>query len=66
MPFSGSILPLLVDVFTTYAVFAKPLSSTSGLALLWMPIWNTAIVLPLGLLVGYGVEKDIKKAEKSS
>ena len=66
MPLAGSILPLLIDTFTYYSVFIKPSSSTASIALLWMPIWNMLLVLPLGLLIGYGIEKDMKKTEKTS
>jgi hypothetical protein len=66
MPLTGSILPLLIDTFTYYSVFIKPSSSTASLALLWMPIWNMLLILPLGLLIGYGIEKDIKKNRKAS
>jgi len=66
MPLSGSVAPVIIDLFTYYSVFIKPGSSTASLALLWIPIWNTVIFLPLGLLIGFGIDKAISKKETAS
>src|SRR5690242_18881078 len=42
---AGAALALALDVWTYYVV-AHPTSSTAGLALLWMPLWNAIIVVP--------------------
>ena len=46
-------LVLLVDAWTYYEVFFHPKGSTAALALLWMPIWNPVLVVPIGALVGW-------------
>ncbi len=55
-PWAGIVaaaLVLLVDVWTYYAVFVRPKGSTAALALLWMPLWNLIIVVPLGAAIGW-------------
>jgi uncharacterized protein YneF (UPF0154 family) len=61
MSFSGAIAPVLFDMFTYYSVFVSPTSSTASLALLWMPIWNLIIFMPIGLLIGYFVDRRKEK-----
>ena len=46
-------LVLLVDAWTYYEVFFHPKGSTAALALLWMPIWNPVLVVPIGAFVGW-------------
>jgi len=46
-------LVLLVDAWTFYEVFIHPKGSTAALALLWMPLWNLVLVVPLGALAGW-------------
>jgi ABC-type spermidine/putrescine transport system permease subunit I len=61
MSFSGAVAPVLLDMFTYYSVFVSPTSSTASLALLWMPIWNLIIFMPIGLLIGYFIDRRRKK-----
>jgi len=42
-----------VDAWTYYEVFFHPKGSTAALALLWMPIWNPVLVVPIGAFVGW-------------
>lgn len=44
----ASGLVLLVDAWTYHSVFIQPSSSTASLALLWMPLWNLILVVPIG------------------
>jgi hypothetical protein len=46
-------LVLLVDAWTYYEVFIHPKGSTAALALLWIPLWNLVLVVPLGALAGW-------------
>jgi hypothetical protein len=41
-------LVLLADTWTYYEVFIHPKGSTAALALLWMPLWNLVLVVPIG------------------
>ena len=69
MPFTGAIAPLIIDLFTHYSVFIRPESSTASLSLIWISIWNVLLILPLGLLIGLGIDrsrrKDLQKATVS-
>jgi hypothetical protein len=60
MPFTGAAVPLLADLFTYYSVFIKPEVSTASLALFWVPVWNLILLLPIGLLIGHGIDKSKK------
>ena len=48
----GGLSISVVDAFFLVRVLLFPSSSTAALALLFLPIWLTIIVLPLGLIVG--------------
>jgi hypothetical protein len=47
---AGAITALLFDLAAHYTVFVHPTSSTAGLALLFVPLWNTLIFSPLAML----------------
>jgi hypothetical protein len=53
VPLCGVIPPLIIDAWTFYAVFIRPQSSTAALALIWVPLWNLVIFMPLGMLIGW-------------
>jgi hypothetical protein len=42
---AGAVLALLVDIWIHYEV-AQSTSSTAVLAFIWIPLWNTIIVVP--------------------
>ena len=44
---------LALDGLAYYSVFVDPQSSTAVLALLWAPIWNLILVVPIGSLIGW-------------
>jgi len=46
-------LVLLVDAWIYYEVFIHPKGSTAALALLWMPLWNLILVVPIGAGAGW-------------
>jgi hypothetical protein len=46
-------LVLLIDVWIYYGVFINPKGSTAALALLWMPLWNLILVVPIGVGAGW-------------
>ena len=52
--FSGAVGPLLADIELYHSVFIAPTSSTAAIALLWGPLLNVLVLLPLGMLIGYG------------
>lgn len=51
------VIPLLpalaLDGLAYYSVFVDPQSSTAALALLWAPIWNLLLVVPIGSFIGW-------------
>ncbi len=49
----GAIAALGPDLFTFHAVFVAPTSSTAAIALLFTPLINLLVMLPLGMLAAY-------------
>jgi hypothetical protein len=48
----GTIVALVLDVLTVYAVFIHPTSSTAPVLLLYVPLYSLVIVTPLGIAAG--------------
>jgi hypothetical protein len=48
---AGAVMALVIDAWTHYGVFIEPKGSTAALALIWIPLWNTIIVIPLATFV---------------
>ena len=48
------VLMLLADVAAFLSVFVWPQDAQAPLLLLFMPLWNLLVVLPLGLLLSVG------------
>ena len=57
----ASVSVFLFDLFIHLEVFVWPGSSTSALGLLFAPLWNLVISLPLSFLAGHFIGKTIKK-----
>jgi len=57
IPLCAVIPILLLDLVNYYFVFVRPQSSTAAIGLLWMPLWNLVIVMPIGLLVGWLIQR---------
>lgn len=66
IPLCGVIPVLFFDVWNYYYIFVRPQSSTAAIGLLWMPLWNLAIFMPTGLLVGWLIHKAKTSKEKTS
>ncbi|EDM27386.1 hypothetical protein LNTAR_21770 [Lentisphaera araneosa HTCC2155] len=45
-------LPIITDSVAYYSVFIAPSSSTAPLALIFIPLWNLIIFMPLGIITG--------------
>lgn len=58
----GAALSLAFDLWGYYVVFINPQSSTAALALLFIPLWSTIIVIPLGTYVAWLIIR-IKKPQ---
>lgn len=56
-PLIGSLAALVFDVFNLYSVFIDPLHSTAPLGLIFVPLWNLVVFIPLGLLAGTLIRK---------
>ncbi len=59
----GAGFPLVLDLFMHYSVFINPTSSTAALGLLFMPIWNIVVFMPLGFLFGFCLKRFVFKKE---
>lgn len=57
IPLVAAVGPLLVDGVNYFSVFVQSPSSTGSLNLLWMPLWNLIVVVPLGLVLGWVLSK---------
>ena len=55
--FAGAVGPLLSDLELYHSVFVAPDSSTAAIALLFGPLVNLLVLLPLGMLIGYGLAR---------
>lgn len=53
--FVGAVGPLLSDLRLYHSVFVAPNSSTAAISLLFGPLVNLAVLLPLGMLIGSGI-----------
>jgi hypothetical protein len=51
----GVVPALGFDIAAFLSVFVWPTSSTAPLILLFLPLWNLLLFVPLGLLVGWGI-----------
>ena len=45
-------IPVLLDLMTFFSIFVAPQSSTAGLGMLFTPLWNLLLFVPLGAAVG--------------
>ena len=53
----GARLALAADIWMHYQVFVAPGGSTAALGLLFMPLWNLLIFVPLGALLGWWISQ---------
>ncbi len=61
IPLCGAFLPLIMDLILYDSVFIHPTSSTAAIGLLFMPLYNLALFMPLGLLIGFFLAVLLKK-----
>jgi hypothetical protein len=52
---AGAIVALLFDLGAHNDVFVHPTSSTAGLALLFVPLWNTLVFVPLAMFAAWSL-----------
>jgi hypothetical protein len=52
-PFAGGALALAVDLLVHVEVFIAPHSSTSALLLIYVPLWNILVFVPVGTIVAW-------------
>lgn len=58
--FGGALAALVIDGITYHSVFISPQSSTAALGLLFAPLWNIFLFMPMGMVLGYGIKKSRK------
>jgi hypothetical protein len=56
----ASLLILIMDAWIYVNVFITPSSSTAAIGLIIMPFWNMVLVIPIGCLLGWLIEKYFK------
>jgi len=57
----GSLcLPIVFDLANHYAVFIKPESSTAALGMLFVPLWNLVLFVPIGGILGWLADRRAK------
>jgi hypothetical protein len=59
---AGAVLALVFDVWGHYSVFVDPQSSTAALALLFIPLWSSIVVVPVGTLIAWLVARGRRNA----
>jgi hypothetical protein len=52
-PVAGGALALAVDLLVHVEVFIAPHSSTSALLLIYVPLWNILVLVPIGTIVAW-------------
>jgi hypothetical protein len=55
--FGGALAALVIDALTYHSVFISPQSSTAALGLLFAPLWNLFLLMPIEMVLGYGIKK---------
>lgn len=59
----GGILILVFDILIRIQIFYFPESSTDSIALLTTPFWESIIIMPIGFLLGWMVERLFTRGE---
>jgi len=49
-----------MDILIHVEVFISPPGSTAAVGLVFMPLWNSVLVIPIGCSVGWVIEKYYK------
>jgi len=49
------LIPAILDAGNYYSVFIHPTSSTAALGMLFVPLWNLLLFVPLGGAIGWWI-----------
>ncbi len=60
---AGAALALAFDLMGYYSVFVNPQSSTGALALFFIPLWSTIIVVPLATFIAWLIMQRYSKRQ---
>ncbi|MDD7986752.1 hypothetical protein PQO01_17520 [Lentisphaera marina] len=55
------LLPIITDSIAYYSVFISPTSSTAPLALIFIPLWNLIVFMPVGIITGLIIQNSKRK-----
>jgi hypothetical protein len=58
---AGATLALVFDLAGHYSVFVNPQGSTAALALLFIPLWSTIIVVPAATFIAWFVARMVRR-----
>ena len=56
------LIPAFLDAGNFYSVFIHPTSSTAALGMLFVPLWNLLVFVPLGGAAGWWIGRRIGSA----
>jgi hypothetical protein len=57
----ASVIVVILDFINHLEVYYHPSSSTSSLVLLFMPLWDLILIIPITCFIGYLIQKKILK-----
>jgi hypothetical protein len=55
------LIPAILDAGNFYSVFIHPTSSTAALGMLFVPLWNLVLFVPLGGAIGWWIGRRIER-----
>jgi hypothetical protein len=58
---------LIMDIWVHVDVFLSPSGSTAAVGLLFIPLWNMVLIIPIGCFLGWLIEKyyEFEKTKQS-
>ncbi len=60
------LIPAFLDAGNFYSIFINPQSSTASLGLVFIPLWNMLLFVPIGGAIGWWVGNRIKVTKEES
>jgi hypothetical protein len=55
------VLPAIMDAGNFYSMFVAPGSSTASLGIIFVPLWNLVIFVPIGGVIGWWVGRRLRE-----
>ena len=61
----ASFIVLAMDLITHYEVFISPSSSTAAIMLIWIPLWNTVVIVPAATFITWLVRRLVYRERRA-